>query len=442
MSMEDFILKWLPVSDTIYSISRFGSEAILFTILLLVLISKALPGKIHHTSIDIPLGILIGMGIISTMANGAPLVGGLINMKALFRYFALFYILINIYIPENKKKQLIKIIILIAFLQSLLAIYQHFVGIDTVWMPRESTLEVAGYSKDFKVLHGGIELGAAIGLVGHSVGLSLFLFLAAFILLVLVVNKHKIFSIYMQYFFLLTILMGIVYTYSRGSLIAVIGAVPFYLLKTKKFIKLIILGIMTILIIFILNIFSNISVGEYKKVKDEYVNPIENLTMVFSNEYLENASHSRLWMVTEIAPAVLSSLNIFGYGADEDTAREKVVEKSNNSLSRLIYYRGFEDVYWVALLIYYGIFGVSIFLFILYKIYTTSKYVYLNTSHETMKVISMSMLGIVVFTVPLTFLVRTFEFRSFSFYFFLLAGLVFQEYIKLKKGKHEYNTST
>lgn len=442
MSMEDFILKWLPLSNTMYSLSRFVSEVILYILLLLIIIDKVYTGKIRRTDIDIPLGVLIFLGIMSTIINGAPLVGGLIKMKALFRYFALFYILINIYIPENKKYFLIKIIILIAFLQSLLGIYQHFAGINEIWMPRASMLEVAGYSKDFRVLDGGIEKGAVIGLFGHSVSMSLYLFIAASILIVLIIKKYRMFSIYTQYLFLFIISMGISYTYSRGSLIAIMGAIPFYLVVTKKFKTLVILTSMIILGIFMLGIFSGFSGGKYENVKDKYVNPINNFTMVFSSEYVDNAENSRLWMITKVASTVLSSFNVFGYGADEETARKKILEASDNTLSRIIYYSGFEDVYWVALLSYYGIFGVSLFLYILYEIYKSSKYVYLNTPQEIMKIISLSMLGIIIYTIPLTFLVRTFEFRSFSFYFFLLAGLIFQEYLKLKSEKNENFIST
>ncbi len=436
---EDFILKWLPVSDKIYSISRFFSELFIYSLFLLIILHNLKKSfLIKKTPIDVPLILFILVGIVSIILNHAPLLGGLIGIRTLLRYVIVFYILTNIKINNTLLNKTIYIILIMGAIQSIIGIFQHFNGISNFWIPRETNLEIAGYKKEFTVLTSGIEQGAIIGTLGHSVNLALFLLIQFILSFTLIINKFfKGFYRFILYIFTCLTFIAILFTYSRGVIISSLIAIIIILYLNKK--KLALLTISSIIsLIFILMILININTGvEYKHVKKEYVNPIENIRMIFSNEYLEATEGSRQWILQEIGGFLLKNIVLIGFSPDEFTTREKIANTSKGNLERILYYKAFEDVYWIAILAYFGIIGLSLFLYILYKLFKTSIYVMYKTNNYIYYIISQSLITLLIIIIPLTFIVRTFEFRAFGFYFWFLAGLVTNEYLRIKRAKNE-----
>lgn len=436
---EDFILKWLPVSEKIYSLSRYISELLIYSLLIFVIFNRLFKGlPLRKTPIDFALFFFILVGLISIIKNHAPVFGGLIGIRTLLRYVAVYYIIVNWNMPSVYVRKLIFFIVFIGVFESLIGLLQHFVGISSFWLPRATDLEISGYTKTFTVLEGGIEKGASIGTCGQSVNMVLYLLISIVLLVSLIygtfrLSKHKKFLLFIG---LIVIFLGIVFTYSRGAILATILVFPITLLfmnKKKKIMKFLAMSSVVIAILFGFSMIMNSEIGtEYKLVREEYVNPIDNIRMIFSSKYVEKTEGSRLWVLKEIGGTILKSFTLIGYSPDEFTAREKIVKVSKGTLTRLIRYKAFEDVYWVAIIAYFGIIGTSLFIWILYTLYNCSKFVLNTTQDYTFFIIAVSMATLIVITFPLTLLVRTFEFRTFGFHFWLLAGLTMYEYLRLK----------
>ena len=57
LAFEDFFLRWLPVSETVYSLARFGSEAVLYGLFGFVALARATRGlPLARSPIDPPPG--------------------------------------------------------------------------------------------------------------------------------------------------------------------------------------------------------------------------------------------------------------------------------------------------------------------------------------------------------------------------------------------------
>ncbi|TLD42418.1 MAG: hypothetical protein JETT_1253 [Candidatus Jettenia ecosi] len=436
---EDFILKWLPVSDKVYSYSRILSELSVYSLLILVLLNRIFQGlPLRRTPIDIPLLLFIFLGIVSIVVNKAPLFGGLLGIRTLLRYIAVYYLIVNSNLSPNHIRRLILLVIVIAIGESLLACIQHFYGISNFWLPRTTDLEIAGYSKVFTVLSGALEKGASIGTFCHSVNMALYLLIAIISLLSYMYNSHELSKIKktFQYIGLCIIFIGILFTYSRGIFLATLFMVPIILIllqKKRTLLKFTIISF--ILISFIINIFlfTNQGIGtKYKRLNKEYTNPLDNLRLMLSSEYVEKTKGSRQWILKEVGSTIIGSLTLIGFSPDELTAREKILKASGGTLRKIITSKAFEDVYWIALLAYFGIIGETLFIWILYKLYTCSNFVLRRAQNYIFTSIAVSFSTLIILTIPLTFLVRTFEFRPFCFLFWLMAGLVMNEYLRLR----------
>lgn len=434
---EDFILKWLPVSDRIYSYSRFFSELLIYSLLVVVLFNRIFNGlSLRRTPIDVPLLFFVSVGLLSIVLNNAPLIAGLVGIRTLIRYVAMYYIMVNLNMNSNHVRKLIFIMLFIGIGESLIAWAQHFMGISSFWLPRATDLEIAGYTKGFTVLSGGIEQGAAIGTLGHSVNMALYLLIAIIIILSFIygnnLSKNKKVLLFIGFFIIYS---GILFTYSRGVALAAILAIPLILVfmhKKRTLAKFLVLGFMFMIILVSFSFMNNQRIGtEYKQVKKEYVNPVDNIRMIFSSEYIERTEGSRQWILKEVGVTILKSFTLIGYSPDEFTAREKIVKVSGGTLSKLIRYKAFEDVYWVAIFAYFGIIGASLYVLILYKLYKCSKFVLKKSEDHIFTIVAVSTATLIILTFLLTFLTRTFEFRPFSFHFWLLAGLIMNEYLRL-----------
>ena len=103
VAFEEFILKFLPVSDTVYSYLRFVSE-----ILIYVAFGKLVIHKLHRgipfvkTAIDLPVIGFYGVVLLSILVNNSPLMGSLYNVRPMARYIVLFYLVANSTLSERR----------------------------------------------------------------------------------------------------------------------------------------------------------------------------------------------------------------------------------------------------------------------------------------------------------------------------------------------------
>jgi hypothetical protein len=438
---EDFMLKWLPVSDTVLTVLRLGSEGVLYGLLLIVVVNRLLKGNaIQKTPVDSFLLAFIVFAGVSIVLNRAPLLGSIINMRVLVRYITIYYVIVNLHLTRKHIQQLLFFILFIAFGESLLAIFQHFIGVSEFWYPRQSEVEVAGYQKTYAILTRGIEEGASIGTFGHSVAMGLYLLIAEVLILGQVLVSWEGGYTKKQMLLLAIgalIFVAIFFSYSRGLMLSACVALPMILFCLKRRRSLFVclcFGGFAVYVLVGIGLIAGGGQSGFVDVKRAYVNPVENLTMLFTSEYFEQTSSGRQWILTEVSKAILKSGNLIGFSPDEETARAKIVASSGGTLNKLLSYQAFEDVFWVAMLAYYGFIGLGLFILILLRIYRAAIWVVRNSLYRIDRVVSVTASVLILIVLPMTFIIKTFEFRHFSFYFWLISGLVMAEYIRLKSG--------
>lgn len=440
---EVMILKYLPVTDTVYSFLRFSVEIIIY-IIAGILFARYLSAKKipNGTSIDRPLLLFIIYALAITFINQAPLLQSLIGLRTLLRYLPLMYIIAFINFDESMPRKILHSIIFVAGIQSVIAIYQHYAGLGDFWYPRASDLEIGGKQVSFRLLAtgfgGGREIGTGIGTFGDSVFLALFLVIAFAVTFATMQKKILIprFNKITFNIILLLIIIALFFTYSRGSVLIALFTIPVILFisggRKKTFIYLTV-GLIIISPIIIFGVFSKENSDTYINPKLKYTDPLANIASVFSSSYVDKTMQfSRGAVLTEVGGYLVSSFKLLGYSPAQEFALEKASTKlfgSNMPINNLPI---INDVYWVAFIIYYGLIGLAIFFYILYKIFKAALFVFRNSPDPYFRIFALAMVAIIIIAIPYSLILRTFVFRSFSFYFWMIAGLVFAEWRRLQ----------
>jgi hypothetical protein len=249
---------------------------------------------------------------------------------------------------------------------------------------------------------------------------------------IIYLNATKFLKKKYLFVYLAIAITGIFFTYSRAILLVVMLLYPLLLFIEKRYAKLSVTSVYLSIAVALYFSFSLGLSNQDVDVKKVEVNPIENLRLLFTSNYVEKVQNSRLWIIGTVGNAIINDVNILGYGADEKVVKEKIAQGSS-MLTKLTYYAAFEDTYWIAILSYYGIVGLLFFILILVRMYVMANYVYRYSTTDENRVLALTLKIVIISTFLLTFIIRTFEFRTFAFYFFLFAGLVTNEYLRLKK---------
>jgi hypothetical protein len=141
--------------------------------------------------------------------------------------------------------------------------------------------------------------------------------------------------------------------------------------------------------------------------------------------YANNSiKYSRLGILVKTAPAFLSSGPqhvIFGLGSNQEFVYQTIT--SYGEVPKMLFYdknfSSLRDVYWVAMLLHYGIFGLSIIFFLLYRLYVLAKRLSDQKKHMVQTLLLLAFV--------LGFVNQPLDVKSFSFLFWVVMGLMFQE---------------
>lgn len=438
MPMEDFLLKWLPVSDQLYSIARQGSEAVIYGLLVTVVAGRLSEGRfLRRTPVDVPLAVFLGLALVSIVVNDANPLTGAITVRTLFRYLALFYVVVNLPATDRQVRVLFSVVFGMGLVQCGLGAWQFLQGgPGQFWLPRATALEVGGVGRTFSILESGVELGAVIGTFGHSVSMALYLLVCAAIVISLIFNGkgrgRRVAPPSAHFVVLAIVLVGVLLTYSRSTFLCALAGcavVAFWrrhrLGLLRPFLAIAGAGVVLTVIFAVSE-----EVGAVR-VKETRVNPFENIRMAANPEVLQGGfANTRVWMIREVGGTVLSSVSAVGYSPDPETARMGIVRESEGALARLLTFEPIEDVFWIAMLSYYGILGLAAFGWLLARLYRAARELMDWGRDFWTRSLATATAALIVMVVPLTFMVRTFEFRAFAFYFWLFAGLTVHRYVR------------
>lgn len=436
LPFEEIILKYAPIPDRIYVYSRFFGEFLIYTTFFLLLIRKLIrQEKLRRTPMDGYLAAFLLIVAISLLVNRPPLVGSLANLRALLRYTVLYYLVVNLELEEDQVRKIIHMILVIGIFQLLIGAMQLAMGakINSILLPRATDIELGGYSRGFILLIRGREGGSIFGTLGDT------LFFALYMAIVLGVYLGQIEKLRLkEVVFISLIFIGINYSYTRAVVFGFFLALfIFYRIKFGRSRTAALLFMFSLIGLSGLILLINSSY-----LQREFISPLkqkqtifQNLSGVFTIEYFEIAQFQRLGTLTGIPPIVLSDSPLLGYGPDEITT----IERLNANLPRFnlplfkrdsFTTKGFEDVYWVALLAYYGILGLGLIVLIFHRFYVSFLYIYKRTQSQLTRNMAITAACLVGLGAFLLFFYRVLEFRSFSFYFWLIPAMVYNLYSK------------
>ena len=435
VAFEEFILKFLPVSDTVYSYLRFLGE-----ILIYVAFGKLVIHKLHKgipfvkTAIDLPIIGFYTVVLLSILVNGSPLMGSIYNIRPFARYIVLFYLVANSSLSERRIATLLRIILGIGILQ-LAAGFIQWVGGPAAFdffLPRESTLGIAGFTKEYRLLELGREIGSVYGTLGDTVIYGIFM------ILVLIVYLSRIRRLeYLNLLGAAVLFFFIARSYSRAATFSALlagGAWYYFHFGWKKTLQL--AGVTALVFGLLLAVVNPFNL-EYINPRKARVGLVGNVTGVFSGSYVRVAQKQRLGALIGNVPTVLVNKPILGYGADQNSTIEGLNVSKRSFLLKVLSKSGFKDVYWVAILCFYGLLGLGFFALIFFQLFRAAFNLYkrsISTSslrrHDASasrvtQQIAIIMLCLVAVTVFLLFFNRTLEYRGYGFYFWLCAGLMF-----------------
>ena len=434
-AFEEFVLKFLPVSDAVYSYLRFLGEILIYVAFGKLVIHKLYKGiPFVKTPIDFPIIGFYLVVVLSTVINRSPLIGSLYNIRPFARYIVLFYLIVNSALPEKRIATLLRIILGVGIAQAAVGILQWFGGttLYDFFLPRESTLSVAGFTKEFRLLEVGREIGSIYGTLGDTV------IYGVFMILVLVIYLSRIRRLeYLNLLGACLLFFFIARSYSRAATFSAFlaGGAWFYFHYGWK--KTLQLASITVLVFGLLLAVVNPFNLEYINPRKARVGLVGNVTGVFSGSYVRVAQKQRLGALVGNVPTVLLNKPIFGYGADQNRAIEGLNMSRRSFLFKVLTKEGFKDVYWVAILCFYGVLGLAFFALIFYRLFRAALNLYKKSVGTSAPVengvpasrltrrVAIIMLCLVAVTVFLLFFNRTLEFRGYGFYFWLCAGLMF-----------------
>ena len=433
-AFEEFVLRFLPVSDAVYFYLRFFGEILIYVAFGKLVIHKLYKGiPFVKTPIDLPIIGFYLVVLLSAAVNRSPLMGSLYNVRPLARYIVLFYLIVNSSLSEKRIAILLRIILSIGVAQIIVGILQGFGGttLYDFFLPRATDLSVAGFTKEFRLLEIGREIGSIYGTLGDTV------IYGVFMILVLVVYLSRIRRLeYLNLLGACVLFFFIARSYSRAATFSAIlagGAWYYFHYGWKKTLRL---AAATALIFGLLLAVVNPFGLEYVNPRKAKVGLVGNVTGVFSGSYVRIAQRQRLGALIGNVPTVLLNKPILGYGADQNKTIEGLNMSQRSFLFKILTKEGFKDVYWVAILCFYGVLGLLFFTLIFYKLFRYALSLYkqsVSTSFSldrTASVLNVTrrvaiiMLCLVAVTVFLLFFNRTLEFRGYGFYFWLCAGLM------------------
>ena len=435
LPFEDFLLKWLPIPSQLLALLRFGPEIIIWGLLFQIIWHKKSTSKqLVATPIDIPLAAFFISATISIIINGSAPVASIMALRAIWRYVPLYYILVNIDISLNQVSFILRAIRTTAIVQTFLSALQSFMppSFNKIFAPK--SVGLGEFEKNSGAEGGELKVGATFGTFDNPAALSSFLLVGIVIFMTLMffgydsqlLGLKNIINTVGFYFgiyatkkrasLVLALLIPIVILFFKGNKRSIIKTLWLY--STMAFIAILYFSLSDASVD---TSFSGVA------AREESIDPASYFLQIFSADYWsESSSSSRGWVMTTITNAVIDSKSWFGFGPDLDVARETIrdILIDGEDRRKILDLEPVEDIYWIALIAYYGFLGLGIYLTVIFRLFSVARQLKRYSSFEEYKILGTTFCTLVFITLFYSFVERILKIRGFSYYFWLLAGLV------------------
>ena len=411
LPFEEFILKWLPVSDLIYSLLRQVPDILIFGLMSILVLERILSGRlipIIGGRVDFFLAMFVCWAFMTILLNpGADAFLGIANIKALLRYVLLIYIVLLLNPTGSEIEKIVRWLWFVVVAQICIGLFQLIGGIPVrdFLAARHVSEGIGGMVKTFTGdrFEGVNDL---MGTMGDTISYGYFLMIG------LVIWIFKKPSRGVKEWIITLLFIGLIYlSGSKAIFLSSIMILIGYLVWLYGWRRV------CIWTGFVLPV---VAVFMWSAVSNEMVADIQ----ADSSRLLQGLMNSRLGIMVYILPELfLSPHSIIGFSPDKYFFTEIVVTRFPMIPSILVAILPLilEDVYWVAMQVYFGWIGFFCWLFFLVILYRRIKSGIYIWGYFRNKIAVVAMVLILV-AIPLNLLNQAFEVRTFSFYLWLFCG--------------------
>ncbi|RLJ21086.1 hypothetical protein DJ031_04170 [bacterium endosymbiont of Escarpia laminata] len=434
LPFESMVMRYLPGADSLQSILFVAVEASIYLLFVLLLTTRLGDGRpFRRTLVDLPLLLFVTIAFVSLVKNGSDPMPAVTNLRTLLRYVVLFYILANLRVRPEQIRIVFRLIIILGLIQATIAIVQFLggEGIKQYFYLRQMDTEIAGktlLTRDPTT----DRIGAGIGTLGQPGILAMFLLISLSVAAsdFFMERSRPLRETLFLVVAIALLLLGILTTYKRAAI--VLGAfIPILALLLSGDRRRIVPGMLLLMIggalmIAVDSAMEGGNIVSGREAREHQVAVFELMRHLVSEEYWDkSATASRLWFFREAAVSVFGSFNLLGFGPDPGHAIQLFVA-DRSGLSQLLTYNSYRDVYWMALLVYFGILGFSIWMFLLWRLGRNANRIRKSqlSITPTVRKLAVTVLILIVVTFIYTFIERTLIIRAYAFYFWFLVGLL------------------
>jgi len=435
LPFEEFFLRWLP--SPVAVLLRFIPELILYGLVTKVCGTKLLSGRpLKKTPIDLLVAAFFIATGISIIINDSSITGSLVNLRTIWRYLSVFYITVNIDISKEQLKKLLNGFKIAMLIQAAIGAIQYFLPDSfnqAFFAPK--AFKVANYEGGSHAALGSLKVGATAGTFSDSAILSAFLLIGLSLLMASTFQGSSggLLPSWIELRDSALVLFAIFSTKKRAAL-GIALLVPLVTLFVYGRRRSIVnttwvyaaAGLLGLVAISAIGAASSASAGF--DAREESVDLSTYFLQVFSPDYWQQSNEtSRGWFTGTILQAVFSTHSWFGFGPDAWHTMQSIkdtlttgadIEKIDRDANV------FDDSFWFAFIAYFGVVGMLIYACILKRLYDAGQWLARISSEPEYRKLGATFATLIVLTVLYTFVERTFRLRAFSFYFWLLAGLV------------------
>ena len=437
LPFEEFILRWTPAPAIILLFLRFLHELVLYFLWIKVFYKRLIRGdRLIKSSIELAFICFVFWALILLIIHQASIFRGLDNLRTLIRYFAVYYIIVDLNLSKNKINLLLKTILILGLIQGYLVTIQYFAppSFNNLFIPQEVNLEAGGIAiqNSSEVSSGSLKTGAVNGTFANTANTSAFLIICFIVLIVLGFQNNNLFLSKNLFNFLIMYFAFFV-TYKRIALLfsMVVPIIILFFYRKRlwagKVIWLYLFAFFILIFasLFFLNV--DTSIDGWAIRKGESFNLLGYFGQLFSSEYWEKGT--RQWIIKTILGGTIGTGNWYGFSPESSEAVNTLAEILPAQKSTILEKQfWFEDVYWVAMLLYYGIPGVALFGYIFQRLYQTAQWLINYCLESQMRSLGIVFCTLITITFFYGFVERIFEMKCFSFYLWLLAGIVVNVY--------------
>lgn len=432
LPLQEFLLKWLPVNETVFSAMRLLPDLLISALLLFLVMKKVLRGS-HIPRVggrvDVFLVAFMLWAIFSLLWN--PLANPIIavaNNVALLRYVALIYIVLLIKPSDRDVSIIVRLTVISVFLQALIGVFQYLGEIPArdFLAARSFEVGVAGLGKSFTgdKFEGQNDL---MGTMGDTINFGYLMLLG----LLLVLGRDM--SSKRKLLLSACLLLLLFFSGSRIVFLAGLFAILLFTSRRGAIVNISVVSFAAVLLLLAAVILSQTDLSATAL-------GLENKSFFFmlTDDYLANAMNQRLGLVAIILPKILAAPKLLiGFSADKFLFADVVGDYVDDIPPMLaeVLVNVLEDVYWIALLVYYGIIGFAFWAAFMIMLYKKIRPM-LKSDIGVERLIAFVACGLLLLAIPLNMFNQAFESRIFSFNLWLFCG--FAVYMQKKRFNRNY----